>query len=191
MSEATTEGRFCIDLPNPDAAIALSGTGQSTLHKLESLTGASFALRGLQLEIKGNSYQLERAAAIVELVRPIWQDGQIVSAVDLHAAAGALDIGKKNDHATSTNKVLARSQRGNLLRPITIRQKNYVEAMENSDLTFALGPAGTGKTFLATVFAVRMLTERKIEKIILTRPAVEAGERLGFLPGDLQQKVDP
>ena len=95
MSEATTEGRFCIDLPNPDAAIALSGTGQSTLHKLESLTGAFFSLRGLQLEIKGNSYQLERAAAIVELVRPIWQEGQIVSAVDLHAAAGALDIGKK------------------------------------------------------------------------------------------------
>ena len=190
MSEATTEGSFCIDLPDSDAATALAGTGQSTLHRLESLTGASFALRGLQLEIKGNSYQLERAAAIVELVRPIWEDGQIVSAVDLHAAAGALDNGKKNDHAKSTNKVLARSQRGNLLRPRTIRQKFYVEAMEKSDLTFALGPAGTGQTFLATVFAVRMLTERKIEKIILTRPAVEAGESLGFLPGDLQQKVD-
>ena len=95
-------------------------------------------------EIKGNSYQLERAAAIVELVRPIWEEGQIVSAVDLHAAAAALDNGKKNDHAKSTNKVLARSQRGNLLRPRTIRQKFYVEAMEKSDLTFALGPAGTG-----------------------------------------------
>ena len=169
----------------------MSGIGQSTLHRLESLTGASFALRGLQLEIKGNSYQIERAAAIVELVRPIWEEGQIVSIVDLHAAAGALDNGKKNDHVKSTNKVLARSQRGNLLRPRTIRQKNYVEAMEKSDLTFALGPAGTGKTFLATVLAVRMLTERKIEKIILTRPAVEAGERLGFLPGDMKEKVDP
>jgi len=191
MSEATTEGRFCIDLPDSDAATALAGTGQSTLHRLETLTGAAFSLRGLQLEIKGNSYQLERAAAIVELVRPIWEEGEIVSPVDLHAAARALDNGKKNDHAKSTNKVLARSQRGNLLRPRTIRQKFYVEAMEKSDLTFALGPAGTGKTFLATVLAVRMLTERKIEKIILTRPAVEAGERLGFLPGDLQQKVDP
>ena len=191
MSEATTEGRFCIDLPDSDAAIALTGSGQSTLHRLESLTGASFALRGLQLEIKGNSYQLERAAAIVELVRPIWQEGQIVSPVDLHAAAGALDNGKKNDHAKSTNKVLAKSQRGNLLRPRTIRQKAYVEAIENFDLTFAIGPAGTGKTFLATVLAARLLTEKKIDKIILTRPAVEAGENLGFLPGDLQQKVDP
>jgi len=72
-----------------------------------------------------------------------------------------------------------------------LRQKAYVEAMEKHDLTFAIGPAGTGKTFLAAVLAVRMLTERKIERIILTRPAVEAGERLGFLPGDLQQKVDP
>ena len=91
MSEATTEGRFCIDLPDSNAATALSGTAQSTLHRLGTLTGAAFALRGLQLEIKGNSYQLERAAAIVELVRPIWQDGQIVSALYLHAAAGALD----------------------------------------------------------------------------------------------------
>jgi phosphate starvation-inducible PhoH-like protein len=72
-----------------------------------------------------------------------------------------------------------------------LRQKAYVEAMERHDLTLALGPAGTGKTFLATVLAVRMLQERKVEKLILTRPAVEAGERLGFLPGDLQQKVDP
>ena len=191
MTEATSEGRFFIDLPDPDAATALSGSGQSTLHLLEGLTGASFVMRGLQLEIKGNSNQLERAAAIVELVRPIWQEGQIVSIVDLHAAVGALDNGRKNDHVKSTNKVLARSQRGNLLRPRTIRQKNYVEAMEKNDLTFALGPAGTGKTFLATVFAVRMLSDRKIEKIILTRPAVEAGERLGFLPGDMQQKVDP
>jgi len=88
-------------------------------------------------------------------------------------------------------QVLARNQRGNLLRPRTLRQKAYVESMERHDLTFALGPAGTGKTFLATVFAVRMLTERKVERLVLTRPAVEAGERLGFLPGDLQQKVDP
>ena len=191
MSEATTNGRFCIDLPDSDAATALSGKGQSILHRLESLTGASFSMRGLQLEIKGSSDQLERAAALVELVRPIWQEGQIVSVVDLHSAIVALDAGRKKEYAQSTNKVLAKSQRGNLLRPRTIRQKLYVEAMEKNDLTFALGPAGTGKTFLATVLAVRMLTERKIEKIILTRPAVEAGERLGFLPGDLQQKVDP
>ncbi len=191
MSDVTSKGRFSIDLPHSDAAIALAGAGQSTLHRLETITGASIVLRGLQLEISGLSNQLERAAALVELVRPIWQEGQSVSAVDLQAALTSLDAGRKTDHALLADHVVARSQRGNLLRPRTIRQKAYLEAMEAHDLTFALGPAGTGKTFLAAVLAVRMLTERKIERIVLTRPAVEAGERLGFLPGDLQQKVDP
>ncbi len=190
MSEAESSGRFSIDLPDTDAAVALAGAGHSTLHRLEALTGATIVLRGLQLEISGRSTQLERAAALVELMRPVWQDGQTVSSVDLSAALTSIDTGRKDDHASLGERVLVKSQRGNL-RPRTLRQKSYVDAMEVNDLTFALGPAGTGKTFLATVLAVRMLTERKIEKIILTRPAVEAGENLGFLPGDLQQKVDP
>ena len=75
--------------------------------------------------------------------------------------------------------------------PRSINQKKYLKSLDNKDVIFAIGPAGTGKTFLATVLAVRMLHERKVERLVLTRPAVEAGERLGFLPGDLQQKVDP
>jgi len=191
MTEAISSGCFSIDLPDSDAAVALAGAGQTTLHRLESLSGASIVLRGLQLEISGLSTQIERAAALVELIRPIWQEGQSVSAVDLQAATTSLDTGKRADHVSLGDHILAKSQRGALLRPRTLRQKGYLEAMEVNELTFALGPAGTGKTFLATVFAVRMLTERKFEKIILTRPAVEAGEHLGFLPGDLQQKVDP
>ncbi len=177
--------------PDSDSAVALAGAGQTTLHHLETLSGASIVLRGLQLEISGLTSQVERAAALVELIRPIWQEGQSVSSVDLQAATTSLDSGKRADHATLGEHVLARSQRGSLLRPRTLRQKSYLEAMESNELTFALGPAGTGKTFLATVFAVRKLSERKIDRIILTRPAVEAGEHLGFLPGDLQQKVDP
>ena len=191
MSDDGDNGRFVLDLPDPDAALALAGEAESTLHRLGALTGASLVLRGLQLVITGRSSQIERAAAVVELVRPIWQDGQSITAVDLQTALGALNTGRADDHAAMGEQVLARSQRGNLLRPRTLRQKKYVDAMERHDLTFALGPAGTGKTFLATVLAVRMLSERKVERLILTRPAVEAGERLGFLPGDLQQKVDP
>ncbi len=191
MNEVTNNGRFLIDLPDSDSAVALSGDGHKTLQQLEALTGASLVMRGLQLEIHGRPTQLERAAALVELMRPIWQVGQIVSAVDLQVALNALDAGRKKDHAELANQVIARSQQGKLLRPRTLRQKAFVEAMEKNDLTFVLGPAGTGKTFLATVLAVRMLTERKVERLVLTRPAVEAGERLGFLPGDLQQKVDP
>ena len=148
-------------------------------------------LRGLQLVITGHAAQIERAASVVELVRPIWQDGQAVSSVDLQSALGALNTGRGDYHSAMAEQVLVRSPQGHTLRPRTLRQKSYVDAMERHDLTFALGPAGTGKTFLAAVLAVRMLTERKVERLILTRPAVEAGERLGFLPGDLQQKVDP
>ncbi|MCH2566161.1 MAG: PhoH family protein [Prochlorococcus sp. ALOHA_A2.0_51] len=191
MAGVTSEGHFVLDLPDTDAALALAGNGEQTLHHLQALTGASLVIRGLQLVIGGRPAQLERAAAVVELIRPLWQEGQAVSAVDLQAALTALDTGRKDAHAELADQVLARSQRGNLLRPRTLRQKAYVEAMERHDLTFALGPAGTGKTFLATVLAVRMLSERKVERLVLTRPAVEAGERLGFLPGDLQQKVDP
>ncbi len=167
MKEASCSGRFHIDLPDSNAATALCGLGQNTLHRLEALTGASLVMRGLQLEISGRPNQVERAKALVELVRPLWEEGEAVSQVDLQSALTSLDTGREE------------------------RQKTYVEAMERHDLTFALGPAGTGKTFLATVLAVRMLTERRIERLVLTRPAVEAGERLGFLPGDLQQKVDP
>jgi phosphate starvation-inducible PhoH-like protein len=148
-------------------------------------------LRGIDLEFRGTPNQLERSSALVELLRPLWQEGQSVGPVDLQTALTALDTGRGEEHQQLGRQVLARSQSGKLLRPRTLRQKAYVEAMERHDLTLALGPAGTGKTFLATVLAVRMLQERKVDKLILTRPAVEAGERLGFLPGDLQQKVDP
>ncbi len=191
MAEAESSGRFSIDLPDSDAATALAGAGQSILHRLEALTGASIVLRGLKLEISGRSSQLERASALIELMRPVWQEGQTVSTADVTAALSSIDNGREEEHASLAKEVLARSQSGSLLRPRTFRQKTYLDAMACHDLTFALGPAGTGKTFLATVLAVRMLSERKIEKIILTRPAVEAGENLGFLPGDLQQKVDP
>ena len=191
MSEASSSGRFTIELPDSNAATALCGHGENTLHRLEGLTGASLVIRGLQLEISGRPNQVERAKALVELIKPLWKEGEAVSQVDLKAALTSLDTGRGAAHAQLGKLVLARGQKGNLLRPRTLRQKTYVEAMERHDLTFALGPAGTGKTFLATVLAVRMLTERRIERLVLTRPAVEAGERLGFLPGDLQQKVDP
>ena len=178
-------------MPSTDAATALSGSGNTSLKKFESLTGVSFTIRGLQLQMTGISSKLEKASALIELTRPIWEQGLEVPEVDLNAAFCSLNVGQATSHAELGKKILAKSKGGKYLRPRTIRQKAYVEAIENHDLTFAIGPAGTGKTFLATVLAARLLAEKKIEKIILTRPAVEAGENLGFLPGDLQQKVDP
>ena len=191
MREASSEGHFIIDLPSTDAATALSGPGNRFIKKFEDLTGVSLTIRGLQLEMNGIMPKLEQASALVELTRPIWEQGLEVPEVDLKAAFTSLNMGQASSHAELGKKILARSKAGKYLRPRTIRQKAYVDAIENFDLTFAIGPAGTGKTFLATILASRLLSEKKIEKIILTRPAVEAGENLGFLPGDLQQKVDP
>ena len=191
MKEVSSMGHFVLDLPSTDAATALSGPGNTFLKKFESLTGVSVTIRGLQLEMNGVVSKLEKASALVELTRPFWEQGLEVPEVDLKAAFSSLNLGQESFHAELSKKVLVRSREGKYLRPRTIRQKAYVDSIENFDLTFGIGPAGTGKTFLATVLAARLLSEKKIEKIVLTRPAVEAGENLGFLPGDLQQKVDP
>ncbi len=148
-------------------------------------------LRGLDLLIQGRPAQIERATSLIDLLRPLWEAGEAIAPVDLQTALTALDTGRSEEHRDLGRQVLAVSRVGRPLRPRTPRQKFFVEAIERHDLTIAIGPAGTGKTFLATVLAVRMLQERRVERIVLTRPAVEAGERLGFLPGDLQQKVDP
>jgi phosphate starvation-inducible PhoH-like protein len=191
MAGAPALTSFTIDLPDQSAALALAGEAEVNLHRLEALTGASVVMRGLALSLRGLPPQLERAAGVVELLRPLWQEGQAVSSGDLQTVLAALDTGQGAAQQQLAKQVLVRSQGGRLLRPRTLKQQAYVEAIESHDLTLALGPAGSGKTFLAAVQAVKMLQERKVERLILTRPAVEAGERLGFLPGDLQQKVDP
>lgn len=183
--------RFLLQLPSPDAAIALAGEAECTLRRLGDATGSRLVLHGLALQIQGRPAQVQRAAQLVELLRPLWSTGEPITPTDLTTALTALDTGRGQEHQDLGSTVLARSQTGRLLRPRTLRQKAYVEAIERHALTFALGPAGTGKTFLATILAVQMLNARKVERLILTRPAVEAGERLGFLPGDLQRKVDP
>jgi len=148
-------------------------------------------LRGNDLSVDGASGSVERVIRLIELLRPLWERGESVGRADLQNALHALNTGQSEAYAQQTATVLATQVNGRLLRPRTLRQKAYVEAIERHPLTLAVGPAGTGKTFLATVQAVRHLQERRVERIVLTRPAVEAGERLGFLPGDLQQKVDP
>lgn len=169
----------------------MAGRGEDNLRRLEELTGSRLVLRGNDLFVDGASGSVERVIRLIELLRPLWERGESVGRADLQNALHALDTGQSEAHAQQTATLLATQVNGRLLRPRTLRQKAYVEAIERHALTLAVGPAGTGKTFLATVQAVRHLQERRVERIVLTRPAVEAGERLGFLPGDLQQKVDP
>ena len=191
MNEGPSIGRFLVDLPDNDAATALSGPSQKTLQYLAKITDTAFVIRGLQLEVTGLPAHVERAAGLLEIIRHQWEKGQTISLADVQVAVNAIDSGSRKAYEGLSKKIIARSQKGNCLTARTLNQQSYVEAMENHDLTFAIGPAGTGKTFLAAVLAVRMLTKREVKRLVLTRPAVEAGESLGFLPGDLQQKVDP
>jgi phosphate starvation-inducible PhoH-like protein len=180
-----------LPLASPTAALALAGEAEATLRKLEALTGATLVLRGQELRLDGRPAQVQRARDLIELLRPLWEGGERIELVDIQAALTALDSGRGDQHRELGRQVLAVSRTGRQLRPRTAGQKRFVDAIDRHSLTLAIGPAGTGKTFLATVQAVRMLQERKVERLVLTRPAVEAGERLGFLPGALQQKVDP
>lgn len=161
------------------------------MRRLEALTGTSLVLYGLDLRIQGRDSQVNRAHAVLLSLKPLWESGEPIAAVDLQTALTALDTGKQEEHGELARQVLTTTRQGRPLRARTPRQRSFIDAIERHDLTLAIGPAGTGKTFLATIQAVRFLQEQRVERIVLTRPAVEAGERLGFLPGDLQQKVDP
>jgi phosphate starvation-inducible PhoH-like protein len=180
-----------LSLPSPEAAVALAGPLEANLRRLEALTGTSLVLYGLDLRIQGRDSQVNRAHAVLLSLKPLWESGEPIAAVDLQTALTALDTGKQEEHGELARQVLTTTRQGRPLRARTPRQRAFIDAIDRHDLTLAIGPAGTGKTFLATIQAVRFLQEQRVERIVLTRPAVEAGERLGFLPGDLQQKVDP
>ncbi len=180
-----------MSLPSPEAAVALAGPSEANLRRLEALTGTSLVLYGLDLRIQGRDSQVNRAHAVLLSLKPLWESGEPIAAVDLQTALTALDTGKQEEHGELARQVLTTTRQGRPLRARTPRQRAFIDAIDRHDLTLAIGPAGTGKTFLATIQAVRFLQEQRVERIVLTRPAVEAGERLGFLPGDLQQKVDP
>jgi len=180
-----------LSLPSPEAAVALAGPSEANLRRLEALTGTTLVLYGLDLRIQGRESQVTRAHAVLSSLKPLWESGEPIAAVDLQTALTALDTGKQEEHGELARQVLTTTRQGRPLRARTPRQRAFIDAIERHDLTLAIGPAGTGKTFLATIQAVRFLQEQRVERIVLTRPAVEAGERLGFLPGDLQQKVDP
>jgi phosphate starvation-inducible protein PhoH and related proteins len=185
-----TEARV-FSLPSIDSAIALVGNQEENLKTLQELTGASLVLRGQELNISGSAAEIDRVVAIVQALRSIWQMGRRVGRVDIRAASESIENGKQEEFQGLQERVLAVSRRGDQIRAKTLAQGRYIQAIRQHDLTFCIGPAGTGKTYLAAVLAVQALLKGDCERLVLTRPAVEAGEKLGFLPGDLQQKIDP
>jgi len=180
-----------IQFPHSASAIALAGKNEENLKFLAQRTGTKLVLRGQDLLIYGQPKAVERCATVVRSLKHLWEDGGAIAEPDLLTAFHALDTGRKDEYKELQQNVLAKTRRGEIIRAKTLHQRQYIKAIQTHDITFCIGPAGTGKTFLAAVLAVQALLNDEYERLILTRPAVEAGEKLGFLPGDLQQKVNP
>jgi phosphate starvation-inducible PhoH-like protein len=178
-------------MPSVESAMALSGYGNENLRFLAQQTGAQLVLRGQELVISGSEAGAVLAQRIVEALHPLWSQGQTLTSADIMTARQALHSDRLAELQDLHQDVVARTRRGQVVRAKTFRQKQYLKALRSHDLIFCAGPAGTGKTFLATLVGMQALLNNEYERLILTRPAVEAGERLGFLPGDLQQKVNP
>jgi len=171
-----------------EVAAELAGVGDGVLGALRDRLDCTIRLRGNQLTLEGEDEHVAEARAVVDELVELVEGGHDIGPNTVDAVLGALD--QAEDIRDVFDDVVWR-HRGTKIAPKTVNQKHYVDAIRRHTITFGIGPAGTGKTFLAVAMAAAALTERKVQRIILTRPAVEAGERLGFLPGDIQAKVDP
>ncbi len=178
-----------VTFPSPASVISLVGKQEENLQLLAQITGTKLLLRGQDLYIDGTEAQITHCQALLETLQPAWLREQMINAVDIASAQAA--IAEQRQKTWQERVPINRTRSGASILPRTKHQQEYVQSMQKYDLVFAIGSAGTGKTYLAAIMAVRALQNHQFQKIILTRPAVEAGEKLGFLPGDLQQKVDP
>jgi phosphate starvation-inducible protein PhoH and related proteins len=170
---------------------SLFGTRDENIRVLENGLHVITSLRNDSLEIEGDEPNVIRAASILEDYVALVKEGQVFANGDLNSY---LRVVTEDQEVTLRSLVHSGRQRNfgkKTLAPKTVNQRRYVEAIERHDLVFGIGPAGTGKTYLAVAMAVSALLSKRVSRIVLTRPAVEAGERLGFLPGNLQEKVDP
>jgi phosphate starvation-inducible protein PhoH and related proteins len=171
-----------------DVAAELAGVGDGVLDSLRERLHCSIALRGNKLTLDGAPEHVGEARAVLDELVELVEGGHQIGPDTIGAVVTALD--QAADIRDVFEDVVWR-HRGNKIAPKTVTQKRYVDAIRGCTVTFAIGPAGTGKTYLAIALAVAALSEKQVGRIILTRPAVEAGERLGFLPGDVLAKVDP
>ncbi len=176
-----------------DNAIAqiLYGDLNKNLSSVEQAAGVTLSARGSQLQIRGPGHGVELAASALLQLYSLIEKGYPIFTQDIAFGIKILESSPRTRlEEIFLDKVCITSQK-RVISPKSINQKLYIDAIRNNDIVFGIGPAGTGKTYLAVAMAVSALAQERVRSIILTRPAVEAGEKLGFLPGDLAQKVDP
>lgn len=180
-----------VHFEDPNEAIALLGNGDANVKIIEQELNISIVTRGETVYVSGEPESVELAGKVIEKLLFVIRKGINISGRDV---AYALQMGQKGTleyFRDLYEEEITKNAKGKPIRVKTLGQRQYLMAMKENDLVFGIGPAGTGKTYLAVVMAVNALKNGQVKRMILTRPAVEAGESLGFLPGDLKEKVDP
>jgi len=178
-----------ITVPASQPMVALLGTSDEYLRLIESsFPDADILVRGNQVTISGTPEDVALLETLVGEMLAFLRTAQPLSVESVERSITLIRSGERPTEILTSNIL---SNRGRTIRPKTVNQKNYVDAIDKNTIVFGIGPAGTGKTYLAVAKAVQALQAKRITRIVLTRPAVEAGERLGFLPGTLSEKIDP
>ena len=180
-----------INFDRMEQAVALFGSFDENIKLIENQYSVNVISRGSDLKITGEAENVAKAVRAVNGLLLLINKGEALSEQNVRYVMGLVDEGGEDKLAAMTNNGICISSKGKPIKPKTLGQEKYVDAIKGSTVVFGIGPAGTGKTYLAVAMAVNAFRAKEVNRIILTRPAVEAGEKLGFLPGDLQQKVDP
>ena len=180
-----------ITLENMDYAAALFGAFDENIRMIEREFGVSIVSRGSDLKIIGEPENADKAVRAINSLLVLINKGETLTDQNIRYVISLTNEGNEDKISQITTDSICITSKGRPVKPKTLGQKKYIEAIRKNTVTLGVGPAGTGKTYLAVAMAVTAFRAKEVNRIILTRPAVEAGEKLGFLPGDLQQKVDP
>nr|WP_320148284.1 PhoH family protein [uncultured Anaeromusa sp.] len=172
-------------------AVAILGRQDEFLRLFRERFACRILSRGEELSANGDEAEVSRLEQLLQVLGQLYREGNPVVEHDIQYSLRMLEAGSGEALQQMFADKVVVTARGRQVRPKTIGQRIYLEAIRHHEITFGIGPAGTGKTYLAVAMAVHLLKQKVVERIVLTRPAVEAGEKLGFLPGDLQDKVDP
>ncbi len=167
------------------------GSFDENIGILERELGVTVLNRNTELKVVGDEERADRAVRVIESLLVLSSRGEGINEQNIRYVIGLVEENKEGQISELSRDVICITVKGKPIKPKTIGQRDYINAIQNNTVTLGVGPAGTGKTYLAVAAAVNAFREKKVNRIILTRPAIEAGEKLGFLPGDLQSKVDP
>ena len=180
-----------IDIDRMEQAVQLFGSFDENIKELEKEYGVTILSRGTDIKVSGDAEGVYNACKAIDALLSLVEKGEVINDQRVRYVMDLVRDGSSEQVAKIAGNVICITAKGRPLKPKTLGQKKYVESIRTNTVTLGIGPAGTGKTYLAVAMAVQAFKAHEINRIILTRPAVEAGEKLGFLPGDLQNKVDP